>query len=138
MSTNANHFTVCITLALINKKEFFFNNKSIIAGSILCWLAMTGISVIMTPLFSSQPFPCEAEYPFNAQVQPLRTIIYMHHIFIAYQSVIQVSTNTFPALLLWFVAARFDILSVRFRTMTSMKELTKYTREHILLLRYII
>ncbi|XP_039304442.1 uncharacterized protein LOC105200433 isoform X2 [Solenopsis invicta] len=105
-------------------------------GSILCWLAMTGISVIFTPLFSSQSFPSEAEYPFDMESQPLKTIIYAHHILIAYQSVIQVSTNTFPALLLWFVAARFDILSVQFRTMTNIKELMKYTHEHRLLLRY--
>ncbi|KAL6264155.1 hypothetical protein P5V15_004234 [Pogonomyrmex californicus] len=105
-------------------------------GSILCWLAMTGISVIVTPLFSSQSFPCEAEYPFDVQYQPIKTIIYTHHILATYQSVLQVSTNTFPALLLWFVAARFDILSVRFRTVTNMKELIKYTREHSLLLRY--
>ncbi|XP_024876688.1 odorant receptor 22c-like [Temnothorax curvispinosus] len=105
-------------------------------GIILCWLAMTGISVIMTPLFSSQSFPSEAEYPFDVQLQPLKTIIYAHHILIAYQCVIQVSTNTFPALLLWFVAARFDILSVRFRTTTNINELIKYTREHSLLLRY--
>ncbi|XP_011707048.1 PREDICTED: odorant receptor 30a-like [Wasmannia auropunctata] len=105
-------------------------------GSILCWLAMTGISVVLTPLFSSQSFPSEAEYPFDVQRQPFKTIIYAHHVLIAYQCVIQVSTNTFPALLLWFVAARFNILSVRFRTMTNMKELINYTREHILLLRY--
>ncbi|XP_028049691.1 uncharacterized protein LOC114255373 [Monomorium pharaonis] len=105
-------------------------------GSILCWLAMTGISVIITPLFSSQSFPSETEYPINMHSQPLKIIIYAHHVLIAYQSVIQVSTNTFPALLLWFVAARFDILSIRFRTMKNMKELTKYTHEHRLLLGY--
>ncbi|XP_070512360.1 odorant receptor 4-like [Cardiocondyla obscurior] len=97
---------------------------------------MTGISVILTPVFSSQSFPSEVEYPFDVHRQPLKTIIYAHHVLIAYQCVIQVSTNTFPALLLWFIAARFDILSVRFRKMTNMKELKKYTREHISLLRY--
>ncbi|KYM97624.1 hypothetical protein ALC62_11919 [Cyphomyrmex costatus] len=103
---------------------------------ILCWLAMTGISVIFTPLFASQSFPTEAQYPFNVEFQPLKTIIYAHQVLIAYQSVIQVSTNTFPALLLWFVVARFKILSVQFRTVTNMKELVNYTREHSLLLRY--
>ncbi|GAB1860352.1 Odorant receptor [Camponotus japonicus] len=105
-------------------------------GIILGWLAMTGVSVITAPLFSSQSFPSEAEYPFDVQHQPLKTLIYAHHILTAYQSVIQVSANTFPALLLWFVAARFRILSTRFRTMTNMKELIKYTREHYILLRY--
>lgn len=98
---------------------------------------MTGVSVITAPLFSSQSFPSEAEYPFDVQHQPLKTLIYAHHILTAYQSVIQVSANTFPALLLWFVAARFRILSTRFRTMTNMKELIKYTREHYILLRCI-
>lgn len=98
---------------------------------------MTGVSVITAPLFSSQSFPSEAEYPFDVQRQPLKTLIYAHHILTAYQSVIQVSANTFPALLLWFVAARFRILSVRFRTMTNMKELLKYTREHYMLLKYV-
>ncbi|EFN72611.1 Putative odorant receptor 22c [Camponotus floridanus] len=105
-------------------------------GIILGWLAMTGVSVITAPLFSSQSFPSEAEYPFDVQHQPLKTLIYAHHILTAYQSVIQVSANTFPALLLWFVAARFQILSTRFRTMTNMKELINYTREHYILLRY--
>jgi len=135
-STNANYFMVCTVLHFNCLKKL--NNNLIAVGSILCWLAMTGISVILTPLFSSQLFPCETEYPFDVQLQPLKTIIYVHQILIAYQSVIQVSTNTFPALLLWFVAARFEILSIQFRTMTSMKELVNYTRKHSLLLRYII
>ncbi|KAF3054620.1 Odorant receptor 296 [Nylanderia fulva] len=105
-------------------------------GTILCWLAMTGISVIAAPLFSAQSFPSEAEYPFNVQHQPLKTLIYAHHVLTAYQSVIQVSANTFPALLLWFIAARFKILSDQFRTVTNMKELIKYTQEHTILLRY--
>ncbi|CAL1680774.1 unnamed protein product [Lasius platythorax] len=105
-------------------------------GSILFWLTMTAMSMIVTPLFSPQPFPSAAEYPFDVQHQPLKTIIFAHHILTIYQSMIQVSANTFPALLLWFVAARFHILSVRFRTMTNMKELIKYTREHYILLRY--
>ncbi|XP_011876329.1 PREDICTED: odorant receptor 9a-like isoform X2 [Vollenhovia emeryi] len=121
------------------EKEIFqkyIDNCKPFYGSILGWLAMTGISVIMTPVVSSQPFPCEVQYPFDVQYQPLKSIIYAHHMLIAYQSVIQVSANTFPALLLWFIAARFEILSVRFRTMTNMKELLKYTREHSLLLGY--
>ncbi|XP_029669436.1 odorant receptor 67c-like [Formica exsecta] len=120
------------------KKIFqqYINTSIPFYGIILFWLAMTGISVIFAPLYTSQPFPCEVEYPFDVHYQPLKTIIYVHHMLTAYQSVIQVSANIFPALLLWFVAARFHILSVRFRTMTNMKELIKYTREHYILLRY--
>ncbi|XP_070169083.1 odorant receptor 4-like [Polyergus mexicanus] len=105
-------------------------------GIILFSVAMTSIAIIFAPLYTLQSFPSEVEYPFDVHYQPLKTIIYIHHILTAYQSVIQISANTLPALLLWFVAARFHILSVRFRTMTNMKELIKYTREHYILLRY--
>ncbi|KAF3054621.1 Odorant receptor 318, partial [Nylanderia fulva] len=105
-------------------------------GTIFCWVLMTALSMIATPLFSPQPFPSAAEYPFDVHHQPLKTIIYAHHMLTIYQSATQVSANSFPALLLWFVAARFHILSVRYRTMTNMKEFIKYTREHYILLRY--
>ncbi|XP_050462598.1 odorant receptor 30a-like [Cataglyphis hispanica] len=105
-------------------------------GTIVCWLAMTAISMMATPLFSSQQFPLAIEYPFDVQYQPLKTIILAHQLLTIYQSMTQVGANTFPALLLWFVAARFHILIIRFRTMTNMKELVKYAQEHCTLLRY--
>ncbi|EFN82528.1 Odorant receptor Or2 [Harpegnathos saltator] len=97
---------------------------------------MTAASMAVGPLFLPQPFPGDTEYPFDALQQPLRTVVYMHHVIIAYQCMIQVSANTFPALLLWFVAAKFDILSVRFRAVTNVKELHRCIREHYRLLRY--
>ncbi|XP_029669399.1 uncharacterized protein LOC115239170 [Formica exsecta] len=105
-------------------------------GIIICWLAMTAISMMATPLFASQIFPFTVEYPFDVHYQPMKTIILTHQILTVYQSMTQVGANSFPALLLWFVAARFHILSVRFRTMTNMKELIKYVQEHYTLLRY--
>lgn len=98
---------------------------------------MTGVSMAVRPLILPQPFPADPEYPFDALQQPLRTIIYVHQLVISYQSVLQVSANTFPALLLWFVAARFDILSMQFCSTTNVKELIRCTREHYELLRYV-
>jgi hypothetical protein len=106
-----------------------------IAGSILCCLALTGVGFIAAPLLLSQPFPLELEYPFD-MCQPMQTIIYVHHVITIFQSVTQVGANIFPALLLWFVAVRFDILSTRFREMTNMGQLLKYAYEHGILLRY--
>lgn len=98
---------------------------------------MTAISMSMLgPLILSQPFPCEADYPFDAQRQPVKSIIYAHHLLTIYQSMTQVGANTFPAFLLWFVAARFDILSIRIRTITDIKQLIKCIQEHSMLLRY--
>ncbi|XP_032684798.1 odorant receptor 49b-like [Odontomachus brunneus] len=105
-------------------------------GMMLTLLMMTAAAVIFTPVFMPQPFPADVRYPFNVLQQPFRTIMYAHHIVIAFQSAMQVSANTFPALLLWFVAARFDILSMQLRMVTDVKELIKCTREHYELLRY--
>ncbi|EZA50881.1 hypothetical protein X777_10850 [Ooceraea biroi] len=102
---------------------------------ILCSLVITAACFIFAPLFLPQLFPLDLEYPFDIY-QPLQTIIYMHHILLVLQSATQVGANTFPALLLWFVAARFHILSTRFRTVTDMKQLLKCVYEHNILLRY--
>lgn len=103
----------------------------------LAFLMTTAIGVAVGPLFLPQPFPTEVRYPFDALQQPIRTVVYAHHIMVAIQSAMQVSANTFPALLLWFVAARFDILSMRLRMVTDVKELIRCTREHYKLLRYV-
>lgn len=113
------------------------NNSICSLGSILCGLAVTGVSFIFAPLILPQPFPLELEYPFP-MYQSVRSIIYVHHIILIFQSVTQVGANTFPALLLWFVAARFNILSTRFRTISDMKQLLQCVYEHQALLRYMI
>ncbi|XP_072767740.1 uncharacterized protein [Anoplolepis gracilipes] len=116
--------------------QYYVDKCKLFYGIIFCWLIMTALSMMATPLFTPQTFPCQTEYPFDIHYQPLKTIILVHHLFTIYQSMTQVSANSFPALFLWFVAARFHILSVRFRTMTNMKELIKCTQEHNILLRY--
>ncbi|XP_026825876.1 odorant receptor Or2-like isoform X1 [Ooceraea biroi] len=124
--------------AQIHEKEilqYYVDKCKFLYGSILCCLAITGVSFIFAPLLLPQPFPLELEYPFDIY-QPLQTIIYVHHIIAIFQSVTQVGANTFPALLLWFVAARFHILSTRFCTVTDMKQLLKCVYEHNILLRY--
>ncbi|XP_026825466.1 odorant receptor 22c [Ooceraea biroi] len=125
--------------AQIHEKEilqYYVDKCKFLYGSILCSLVITAACFIFAPLFLPQLFPLDLEYPFDIY-QPLQTIIYMHHILLVLQSATQVGANTFPALLLWFVAARFHILSTRFRTVTDMKQLLKCVYEHNILLRYI-
>ncbi|RLU26426.1 ObirOr5-H1 [Ooceraea biroi] len=124
--------------AQIHEKEilqYYVDKCKFLYGSILCSLVITAACFIFAPLFLPQLFPLDLEYPFDIY-QPLQTIIYMHHILLVLQSATQVGANTFPALLLWFVAARFHILSTRFRTVTDMKQLLKCVYEHNILLRY--
>lgn len=113
----------------INKCKLFY-------GLTMCWITTTAAIIIFGPLLLSQPFPIEVEYPFDVSKQPLKTIIYLHHAILIYQSRVQVCSNVFVALLLWFVAARFEILSHKFQKITSISEFIICVQLHQRLLRY--
>jgi len=101
----------------------------------MCWVTATAIVIIFGPLVLSQSFPIEVEYPFNVNKQPLKTIIYLHHVIAIYQCRVQVCSNVFIALLLWFVAARFEILSHKFQKITNISEFIICIQLHQRLLR---
>lgn len=109
--------------------RYIDNCKSVYVCS-LCSFTITLLLLILSPLVEPHPFPIDIEYPFPVDYQPLKTIIYVHHVFIIYQSYMQVCSNIFVALLLWFVSARCDILSDKFRTVTKFAELRVCLKEH--------
>ncbi|EFN72610.1 Putative odorant receptor 67a, partial [Camponotus floridanus] len=109
--------------------------KSIYIYSISAF-TVTGLLLLLSPIIESHPFPIDTEYPFSVDYQPLKTIIYLHHMLIIYQSYTQVCANIFVALLLWFVSARCDILSSKFRAVTEFAELRACIEEHQELLWY--
>jgi len=118
-----------------NTFQQYINKCKLVYGTTMCFITVTAIIVSFGPLFLAQPFPIEVEYPFNVNKQPLRTIIYLHHMIIIYQSRVQVCSNVFVALLLWFTAARFEILSHKFQKITSISEFTICIQLHQRLLR---
>ncbi|XP_070169074.1 uncharacterized protein [Polyergus mexicanus] len=115
--------------------QYIDSCKSIYVGSI-CAFTVTGVALVLSPIIEPHPFPIDIKYPFSVNYQPLRTIIYLHHILLIYQSYTQVCANIFIALLLWFVSARCDILSSRFRAVTKFAELRACVEEHQELLWY--
>ncbi|KAG5311452.1 OR2 protein, partial [Acromyrmex insinuator] len=119
-----------------NTFQRYINKCKLVYGTTMCFITVTAIIVSFGPLFLAQPFPIEVEYPFDVNKQPLRTIIYLHHMMIIYQSCVQVCSNVFVALLLWFTAARFEILSHKFQKITSISEFTICIQLHQQLLRY--
>ncbi|XP_018375744.1 PREDICTED: uncharacterized protein LOC108769331 [Trachymyrmex cornetzi] len=62
--------------------------KSIYIGSI-CAFTVTGLLLIISPVVEPHPFPIDIEYPFSVDYQPLKIIIYLHHILLIYQSYAQ-------------------------------------------------
>ncbi|XP_076380245.1 uncharacterized protein LOC117227740 isoform X1 [Megalopta genalis] len=84
--------------------------------------------IVVATLFLEQPFPVVSEYPFRVDYEPVRTIIFLNHSFVALQSGSCVSLNTLTALLLLFAAARFDILMLHLGkavTVADLKECMK-------------
>lgn len=109
--------------------RYIDNCKSFYVGS-LCAFTVTALLFIISPIVEPHPFPFDIKYPFSVDYQPLKLIIYLHHILLIYQSYTQVCSNIFIALLLWFVSARCDILSNRFRAVTKFTELRACIEEH--------
>lgn len=129
-----------IQQAKLEEKNIFqqyISKCKLFYATTMCWITITASVMIFGPLLLSQPFPIEVEYPFDVDKQPLKTIIYLHHAMAIYQSRVQVCSNVFIALLLWFVVARFEILSQKFQKITSISELIICTQLHQQLLRYI-
>ncbi|XP_014480094.1 PREDICTED: uncharacterized protein LOC106747253 [Dinoponera quadriceps] len=112
----------------VDKCKFFY-------GITLCCVTIAVVAVNFGPFLLPQPFPFEVHYPFCTDDQPLKTIIYLHHIMLAYQSYVQVCANVFVALLLWFIAARFEILSGEFRKATNFSEFIRCIQLHQQLLK---
>ncbi|XP_076380235.1 uncharacterized protein LOC117227742 [Megalopta genalis] len=67
------------------------------------------VLIVVATLFLEQPFPVISEYPFRVDYEPIRTIIFLNHSFVALQNISCVNLNSVTALLLLFAAARFDI-----------------------------
>ncbi|XP_043251697.1 uncharacterized protein LOC122396964 [Colletes gigas] len=94
------------------------------------WVYGTGTFIVVGNLFVPQPFPVEAEYPFPVDYEPLRTVIFLHHGYVVMQCAAVVCINMFAALLLFFAAARFEILMVEFRAVHNIETLTQCVQKY--------
>ncbi|XP_024873229.1 odorant receptor 49b-like [Temnothorax curvispinosus] len=91
----------------------------------------------ITPLIAAnQIFPTDAKYPFDVEREPVKTIIFLHQFVAVWQCFSIVCHCSFVGLLIWFAAARFEILSQQFRTVTDIYGITVCVRQHVKLLRY--
>ncbi|XP_011707076.1 PREDICTED: uncharacterized protein LOC105462254 [Wasmannia auropunctata] len=97
---------------------------------------LTACLTIITPLIATdQIFPTDAKYPFDVDREPMRTIIFLHQFVAIWQCFSMVCLGTFAALLMWFAAARFEILSQQFRMVTDIYGIIECIRQHVKILR---
>ncbi|XP_011884099.1 PREDICTED: uncharacterized protein LOC105571242 [Vollenhovia emeryi] len=95
------------------------------------------LTAIVLPAVTEQPFPPSAKYPFDVSYQPLKAIIYVKQSAVGFMVTGQLCINVYMALLLWFTAARFDILIEELKTVTNVYELCKCIKKHQELLKYV-
>ncbi|XP_043461700.1 uncharacterized protein LOC122498154 [Leptopilina heterotoma] len=97
---------------------------------------MGSLVVILGPLFMSSRFPTDAKYPFSVDSEPIKYLIYAHQTLCGFQVSAAMSVDCLVGYLLWFVAARFDLLSRDFRSAKTEKEFYLCVQNHQNLLRY--
>lgn len=98
---------------------------------------LTAISTsLVVPLITvDQTFPTEAKYPFDVECEPLRTLIFVHQFIAIWQCFSTVCLCSYVAILIWFTAARFEILSQQFRVVNGVHEIIACIQQHVKLLR---
>ncbi|XP_071634717.1 uncharacterized protein [Temnothorax longispinosus] len=99
-------------------------------GGSIFWIYLSCLFIIFGPITLDQPFPTNAEYPFNIYRQPIKSIIFIQQTIACLQGAAQLCMPIFMALLLWFSSARFEILVEKLQEITNNSELKKCIREH--------
>ncbi|KAF7382762.1 hypothetical protein HZH66_013164 [Vespula vulgaris] len=100
----------------------------------LCYL--TAIIVICSPLYTYQRFPTNAKYPFSVDHSPIREIIFLHQTLVGLQVSAGMCIDCQLAALLWYVGAKFEVLSKNIRGFKKVKELNACLKKHQEILRY--
>lgn len=96
---------------------------------------MGSLVIILGPLFMSTQFPTDAKYPFSLDSKYVKFIIYAHQTLCGFQVSAAMSIDCLVGYLLWFVAARFDLLSREFKFAKDEKEFCSYVQKHQILLK---
>lgn len=93
------------------------------------------ITIIGPLLAVDQIFPTDAKYPFDVEYEPVKSIIFLHQFVTIWQCFSIVCVGNYIAFFIWFAAARFEILSQQFRTVTDVHGVIICIQQHVKLLR---
>lgn len=99
------------------------------------WCYMTSVGVICGPLFLADSFPTNAKYPFPVEQTAVRSIVYLHQSFVGLQAASGMCIDANIAFLLFYSAARLELLAQRIRVVADERELDACIELHNKLLR---
>jgi len=113
----------------------YIDNHKYVYGIYTVWCYVTAIGVICGPIILPQKFPTDAKYPFPVEEHPLKIIIYLHQTLVGLQVAAGMCIDCNIATLLFYSAARLEILAQKFRKVMNEYELNKYIKLHNEILR---
>ncbi|XP_076393930.1 uncharacterized protein LOC105663983 isoform X2 [Megachile rotundata] len=105
-------------------------------GVLIIWTYATGMTFILKALIMSDPYPLNAIYPFRVDYQPLKTIIFLHQSLYICNVSGNSSVNVFCGFLLFFAAARFEILKMKLRNVKNTEDLIIRMEEYYVVKEY--
>ncbi|KAF3054643.1 Odorant receptor 326 [Nylanderia fulva] len=106
-------------------------------GTYTLWCYLAAIGVICGPLILPQQFPTDAKYPFSVEQQPVKSIIYLHQSLVGLQVSAGMCIECSIAMLLFYSAARLELLIQKMRNVETECELDACIKLHNEILRYI-
>ncbi|KAL6434397.1 hypothetical protein ACFW04_006061 [Cataglyphis niger] len=114
----------------------YVDNYKFIYGAYTLWCYLASTSVICGPLFLPQQFPTDAKYPFSVAHHPIKSIIFLHQSFVGLQASAGICIDCSIAILLFYSAARLELLAQKIRNIKTECELDACIKLHDEILRY--
>lgn len=113
----------------------YVDNYKCIYGAYTLWCYLAATSVICGPLFLPQQFPTDAKYPFSVAHHPVKSIIFLHQSFVGLQVSAGMCIDCSIATLLFYSAARLELLTQKIRNVKTECELNACIKLHDEILR---
>lgn len=114
--------------------QHYVDKYKYIYGIYILWSYMTAVGVICGPLFLPQEFPTHAKYPFSTE-HPIKSIIYLHQSVVGFQAAAGLCIECNIAILLFYCAARLELLAQKIRNVKNENELDACIKLHDKILR---
>ncbi|KAG7197289.1 hypothetical protein KM043_018410 [Ampulex compressa] len=109
---------------------YFIEQRAKFYGFHMIFGYCTGLFFVLSPFFQSYDFPTYGEYPFAINGTFIRPVVYISQASVTMQCAAHVSMIAFIGLLLWFTAAKFEILAVEFQKVTNIDEILECIKKH--------
>ena len=96
----------------------------------------TAMGVTVPFLRPDQNFPTAAAYPFSVDSGIMKYLAYIHQSFAGFQCSSGVTIDCQAALMVWFAAARLEILAQELKDINDIKGFHSFIKKHRTLLAY--